>query len=117
LPATYPTMPTIMAIMTFSLAGLPPLGGVWAEWYVFRAAIDAQLYWLAVIGVLTSVVGAFFDLRIIKVMWFDEAVGAVQPMAGKLRFVLWASGAFVLFYVFIGGPVGQLAEAAARTFF
>ncbi|MCT8990655.1 NADH-quinone oxidoreductase subunit NuoN [Chelativorans sp. SCAU2101] len=115
--ATNPTMATIMTIMMFSLAGIPPLAGFWAKWYVFLAAIDAQLYWLAVIGVLTSVVGAFYYLRIIKVMWFDEAVGAFQPMAGELRFVLWASGAFVLFYVFIGGPVGQLAEAAARTFF
>ena len=115
--ATNPTMANIMTIMMFSLAGIPPLAGFWAKWYVFLAAIDAQLYWLAVIGVLTSVVGAFYYLRIIKVMWFDESVGGFQPMAGELRFVLWASGAFVLFYVFIGGPVGQLAEAAARTFF
>ncbi|WP_163269619.1 NADH-quinone oxidoreductase subunit NuoN [Chelativorans alearense] len=117
LSATNPMMATIMTILMFSLAGIPPLAGFWAKWYVFLAAINAELYWLAVIGVLASVVGAYYYLRIIKVMWFDEPVGAFQPMAGELRFVLGLSGAFVLFYVFFGGPVGRLAEAAAMTFF
>jgi NADH-quinone oxidoreductase subunit N len=61
--------------------------------------------------------GAFYYLRIIKIMWFDEPVGGFQPMAGELRLVLGLSGAFVLFYVVIGGPIGQMAEAAAKTFF
>ena len=117
LSATNPMMATAMTIMMFSLAGIPPLAGFWAKWYVFLAAINAQLYWLAVIGVLASVVGAYYYLRIIKVMWFDEPVGGFQPMAGELRFVLSLSGAFVLLYVFFGGPVGRLAEAAASTFF
>lgn len=117
LSTSNPTMATIMTIMMFSLAGIPPLAGFWAKWYVFLAAINAELYWLAVIGILASVVAAFYYLRIIKIMWFDESVGGFQPMGSELRFVLWASGAFVLLYVFIGGPVGQLAEAAAKTFF
>jgi len=117
LSTTNPMMATAMTIMMFSLAGIPPLAGFWAKWYVFLAAIDAQLYWLAVIGVLASVVGAYYYLRIIKVMWFDDSVGGFQPMAGELRFVLSLSGAFVLFYVFFGGPVGRLAQAAASTFF
>ena len=74
----------------FSLAGIPPLAGFWAKWYVFLAAIDAKLYALAVIGVLASVVGAYYYLRIIKIMWFDEPVGGFQPMAGELRVVLGA---------------------------
>jgi NADH-quinone oxidoreductase subunit N len=117
LSATNPVMATILTILMFSLAGIPPLAGFWAKWYVFLAAINADLYALAVIGVLASVVGAYYYLRIIKVMWFDEPVGGFVPMAGELRLVLGLSGAFVLFYVLIGGPVGRWGEAAAGAFF
>ncbi len=117
LASTNPMMATILTILMFSLAGIPPLAGFWGKWYVFLAAIDAKLYALAVIGVLASVVGAFYYLRIIKLMWFDEPVGAFQSMSFELRAVLGLSGAFVLFYVLIGGPIGRMAEAAAKTFF
>ncbi|GAA4129963.1 hypothetical protein GCM10023067_47650 [Aminobacter aganoensis] len=59
------------------------------------------------IGMLASVVGAYYYLRIIKIMWFDEPVGGFQPMAGELRLVLGLSGIFVLFYVLIGGLSGR----------
>jgi NADH-quinone oxidoreductase subunit N len=117
LSATNPMMATILTILMFSLAGIPPLAGFWAKWYVFLAAINAELYALAVVGVLTSVVGAYYYLRIIKIMWFDEPAGGFQPMAGELRWVLGLSGAFVLFYVLFAGPVGALAATAAKTFF
>ena len=117
LSSTNPVMATILTILMFSLAGIPPLAGFWGKWYVFLAAINAELYALAIIGVLASVVGAYYYLRIIKLMWFDEPVGGFQPMAGELRLVLGLSGAFVLFYVLIGGPIGRMAEAAAKTFF
>ncbi|MBX3580003.1 MAG: NADH-quinone oxidoreductase subunit NuoN [Rhizobiaceae bacterium] len=117
LSSTNPMMATILTILMFSLAGIPPLAGFWGKWYVFLAAINANLYALAVIGVLASVVGAYYYLRIIKLMWFDEPVGGFLPMAGELRLVLGVSGAFVLLYVLIGGPIGQMAEAAAKTFF
>jgi len=116
LSTTNPVMATIMTILMFSLAGIPPLAGFWAKWYVFLAAINAELYALAIIGVLASVVGAYYYLRIIKIMWFDEPVGAFEPMTGELRLVLGLSGAFVLFYVLFGGPLGRIAEAAAKTF-
>ena len=99
----------------FSLAGIPPLAGFFAKWYVFLAAINAGLYTLAVIGVLASVVGAYYYLRIIKIMWFDEPVGGFLPMSGELRVVLGVSGAFMLFYVLVGGPVGNVAQAAAKS--
>ncbi len=117
LSRTNPVMATILTILLFSLAGIPPLAGFWAKWYVFLAAINAELYALAVIGVLSSVVAAFYYLRIIKIMWFDEPVGGFEPMPFELRVVLGASGAFVLFYVLIGGPIGTYAQAAAKTFF
>ena len=114
--ASNPLMATVLTILMFSLAGIPPLAGFWGKWYVFFAAVNAGLYPLAIIGVLASVVGAFYYLRIIKIMWFDEPVGEFVPMAGELRLVLGLSGAFVLFYVLFGGPVIELAEAAAATF-
>ncbi|WP_311028999.1 NADH-quinone oxidoreductase subunit NuoN [Mesorhizobium koreense] len=117
LATTNPMMATIMTILLFSLAGIPPLAGFWAKWYVFLAAINAHLYALAVIGVLTSVVGAFYYLRIIKIMWFDEAGKGFSPMAAEMRVVFGLSGAFILFYVLIGGPLGRVAEAAARSFY
>ena len=89
-PRTNPVMATILTILMFSLAGIPPLAGFFAKWYVFLAAIEAELYALAIIGVLASVVGAYYYLRIIKIMWFDEPVGGFVPMAGELRLVFGA---------------------------
>jgi NADH-quinone oxidoreductase subunit N len=114
---TNPVMATILTILMFSLAGIPPLAGFWGKWYTFLAAMQANLYALAIIGIVASVVGAFYYLRIIKIMWFDEPVGAFVPVAGELRLVLGVSGLLVLFYVLIGGPVSTFAEAAAKTFF
>jgi NADH-quinone oxidoreductase subunit N len=117
LSSTNPMMATVLTIMMFSLAGIPWLAGFWAKWYVFLAAIDAGLYALAVIGVLASVVGAYYYLRVIKIMWFDESAGGFQPMAGELRLVMTVTGAFVFFYVLVGAPIESMAEAAAGTFF
>ena len=59
-------------IILFSLAGIPPLGGFFAKFYVFVSVIESGLYTLAIIGLLTTVVSAFYYLRIIKVIYFDE---------------------------------------------
>ncbi len=117
LSSTNPVMATILTMLMFSLAGIPPLAGFFAKFFVFRAAVQAELWPLAIIGVLASVVGAYYYLRIIKIMWFDQPVGGFVPMAGELRAVLGLSGAFVLFYVLFGGPIGTMAQAAAKTFF
>ncbi|MCT7662424.1 NADH-quinone oxidoreductase subunit NuoN [Shinella kummerowiae] len=117
LSSTNPFMATVLTILMFSLAGIPPMAGFFAKYFVFMAAIEAHLYALAIIGVLASVVGAYYYLRIIKVMWFDEATGEFARTAGELKLVFGLSGLFVLGYVLIGGPIGNAAEAAARTFF
>ena len=117
LSRTNPIMATILTILMFSLAGIPPLAGFWGKWYTFLAAMQANLYALAIIGIVASVVGAYYYLRIIKIMWFDEPAGAFVPVAGELRIVLGVSGLLVLFYVLVGGPVSTYAEAAAKTFF
>ena len=79
LSRTHPTMAFLLAMLLFSLAGIPPLAGFFAKFYVFLAAIQAGLYVLAVIGVLTSVVGAYYYLRIVKVMYFDEPATRFEP--------------------------------------
>ena len=117
LSRTNPIMAFFLAMLLFSLAGIPPLAGFFAKFYVFLAAIKAGLYPLAVIGVLASVVGAYYYLRIIKIMYFDEPAGEFVPMATELRVVLGVSGAFILLFVFIAGQVGGVAEVAAKTFF
>src|SRR5690606_36029650 len=114
--STNPVMAGILTVLMFSLAGIPPLAGFFAKWYVFFAAVNAGLFPLAVIGVLASVVGAYYYLRIIKIMWFDPPAGKFLAPVAELRFVLGMSGAFILFYVLIGGPVVRMAELAAASF-
>ncbi len=112
-----PMMALVLTALMFSLAGIPPLAGFWAKYFVFLAAIQAELYTLSVIGVLASVVGAFYYLRVVKVMWFDDPEPGFLPMAGELKVVLAISGLFTIFYVVIAGPMSDIATAAAATFF
>jgi NADH-quinone oxidoreductase subunit N len=117
LARTNPIMAFMLGMLLFSLAGIPPLAGFFAKFYVFLAAIQSGLYVLAVIGVLASVVGSYYYVRIVKIMYFDEPVGGFQPMSTELRAVLGVSGAFVLLFIFVAGQVGSAAELAAKTFF
>ncbi|MGO4353866.1 NADH-quinone oxidoreductase subunit NuoN [Rhizobium sp. RAF36] len=117
LSSTNPFMATVLTILMFSLAGIPPMAGFFAKYFVFVAAIEAKLYALAIIGVLASVVGAYYYLRVIKLMWFDEAKGEFARVSGALKLVYGLSGLFVLAYVLIGGPIGGAAELAAATLF
>ncbi len=117
LSRTHPTMAFFFAMLLFSLAGIPPLAGFFAKFYVFLAAIDAGLYTLAVIGVLASVVGAFYYLTIVKIMYFDEPVKSFQSMPGLLRLVLGVSGLLnILFFVY-PAPLLGAATVAAKSLF
>ncbi len=117
LSRTNPMLALALTALMFSLAGIPPLAGFWGKYFVFLAAIQAELYVLSVIGVLASVVGAFYYLRIVKIIWFDEPEQGFVPMASELRFVLIIAGLFTVFYVLVAGPMSDIATAAARTFF
>src|ERR1700742_4659002 len=88
LSRTNPLLASVFAMLLFSLAGIPPLAGFFAKFYVFVAAIKAGLFTLAVVGVLASVVGAFYYLTIVKTMYFDEPLGRLDPMRMELRTVL-----------------------------
>ncbi len=94
-------------MLLFSLAGIPPLAGFFGKFYVFVAAIKAGLFALAVIGVLTSVVGAFYYLSIVKVMYFDEPAGKLDPMRVELRTVLAVAGVFNVLLLRLSGAAGQ----------
>lgn len=117
LARTRPLMALALAGLMFSLAGIPPLAGFLAKYYVFLAAIQAGLYGLAVIGVLASVVGAYYYLRIVKIMYFDEPADAFDPMPGELKAVLSVSGLFTVFYFLWPAPLIDAAGAAARALF
>ena len=117
LSRTNPLLAFFFAMLLFSLAGVPPLAGFFAKWYVFVAAIKANLFTLAVIGVLTSVVGAFYYLSIVKVMYFDQPIGKLDPMRIELRTVLAVSGIFTVFFFAYPGPLVSAATAAAKSLF
>ena len=109
-----PSTALVLAILLFSLAGIPPVAGFFAKFYVFLAAINAKLYVLAVIGVLASCVGAYYYLRIVKIMYMDEPAERFERVPSSLRFVLAVAGAFVLLYVVYPAPLVAGAEIAAR---
>ncbi|MGA7975200.1 MAG: NADH-quinone oxidoreductase subunit NuoN [Pseudolabrys sp.] len=117
LSRTHPTMAFFLAALLFSLAGIPPLAGFFAKFYVFLAAINAGLYALAVVGVLTSVVGAYYYLAIVKTMYFDEPVPGFRPMPISLRFVLGVAGLLNLLFFAYPAPLIGAATVAAKSLF
>ncbi len=117
LARTKPGMAFFLAMMLFSLAGIPPLAGFFAKFYIFLAAVNAGLYALAVIGVLASVVGAYYYLLIIKVMYFDEPAPELSPMRSELGAVLTVTGLFVLLFFVYPAPLVNAAATAAKSLF
>ena len=117
LSSTSPLMAFLLAMLLFSLAGIPPLAGFFAKFYVFLAAIHAGLYALAVIGVLLSVVGAYYYLRIVKIMYFDAPAERFEPMDMPLAAVLGITGLFILLYFVYPAPLVAFAGAAAKSLF
>ena len=113
-----PFVAAVMALFMFSFVGLPPLAGFFAKWHVFLAAIEARLFVLAVIGMLASAVSAFYYLRIVKVMYFDEPTQSYAVPAVELRAVLALTGFLILTYYFtVGAPLTALAHNAATSLF
>ena len=118
LSRTQPMLALALGAFMFSLAGVPPLAGFFGKFYVFLAAIDAKLYVLAVIGVLSSVVAAFYYLRIVKIMYFDEPAEAFdQPVGRELSWVVAATAVFVIFFFVYPSPVVDGAQTAAASLF
>ncbi len=113
-----PFVAAVLAILMFSLIGLPPLAGFFAKWQVFLAAMEAQLFVLAVIGVLASAVSAYYYLRIIKTMYFDEPVREFAAVPAELNVVMAGIGfLLVTYFVTVGAPLSQAARVAAGSLF
>ncbi|MBU6458179.1 MAG: NADH-quinone oxidoreductase subunit NuoN [Bradyrhizobium sp.] len=117
LSRTNPLLAFFFAMLLFSLAGIPPLAGFFAKYFVFVAAIKGGLFTLSVIGVLTSVVGAFYYLNIVKVMYFDEPLAELDPVRGELKAVLAIAGLFNMLFWAYPGLLVSTATAAAKSLF
>ena len=113
-----PMIAAALAVLMFSMAGIPPLAGFFGKLYVFLAAIEAGLYTLTVIGVLTSVVGAFYYLRIIKIMYFDEEAQTFdRPLESEVSLVVAGTSLLILvFFVYPNPLLVGAANAAAALF-
>ncbi len=107
----------VFAMLMFSLAGIPPLAGFFGKYFVFLAAVKSGLYALAIIGVVASVVGAYYYLRIVKIIYFDEPAEKFDALDGEVKWVAYASGAFALLFVGFANYLVNLAEAAAKSLY
>ncbi len=107
----------VFSMLMFSLAGIPPLAGFFGKLFVFMAAVKAGLWVLAVLGVLASVVGAFYYLRIIKTIYFDEPAPAFDALDKEVQWVAYASGAFALLFVLFASPLLNMAAVAAKSLY
>ena len=118
LSKTNPLMALALAAFMFSMAGIPPLAGFFGKLYVFLAAIEAGLYSLAVIGILSSVVAAFYYLRIVKLMYFDDAAESFErPIGREMAGIVTVTGLLVVFFVVFISPVLDSASTAAAALF
>jgi NADH-quinone oxidoreductase subunit N len=104
-----PLLAAAMAMFMFSLAGIPPLMGFWPKFYVFNAAVRADLTWLAAVGIATSVISAFYYLKIIKTMYFDEPAPRFEPSRD------WLGGALIAAAALFVSPIGYLLIAPLDT--
>jgi NADH-quinone oxidoreductase subunit N len=119
LSTTRPWLAAGMALFMFSLAGVPPLFGFWPKFLVFDAAVRADLTWLAAVGIATSVISAFYYLKIVKTMYFDDpapAFGATQDLPQSVLIVLAALFVSPLGYLAIP-LIGSFANNAAGALF
>lgn len=117
LASTDPGMALAMAVFMFSMAGIPPLSGFFGKLYVFLAAVQSGLWALAIIGVLTSVIGAFYYLRVVKVMYFDAPAEAFDRRPASLSFVAAVGGLFTTFFFVFPAPFVDAAQVAAKVLF
>ncbi|HEX2580771.1 MAG TPA: NADH-quinone oxidoreductase subunit NuoN [Dongiaceae bacterium] len=117
LARSHPWMAHSMLLFMFSLAGIPPLAGFFGKYFVFLAAIDAHLYGLAILGVLSSVISAFYYLRIVKIMYFDEPVSGYDRADRPVAVLTLASAALLLFFCLLPAPLVDNARAAAAALF
>jgi NADH-quinone oxidoreductase subunit N len=107
----------VLSMLMFSLAGIPPLAGFFGKLFVFMAAVKSGLWLLAILGVIASVVGAFYYLRIVKIIYFDEPAEAFDTLDTEVKWVAYLSAAFTLLFVVFASPLLSLAASAAQSLY
>ena len=119
LSTTRPALAWCLMIIMFSLAGIPPMFGFWGKFVVFQAAVEADLIVLAALGIAASVIGAFYYLKVVKVMFFDEAVDVVRGKSGWEHWALLSIATLVISPLgyLLTGWLGSLADMAAAALF
>ncbi len=117
LSTTRPVLAWCLMALMFSLAGIPPLFGFWGKFVVFQAAVEADLIALAAIGIAASVIGAFYYIKIVKVMFFDEPAGTVTGKSDTAHWALLAICAVIISPLgyLLTGWLGNLADMAAAS--
>lgn len=117
LSKTNPTMALAVTVLMFSMAGIPPMAGFLGKLYVFKAAVDANLIPLAIYGILTSVISAYYYLRLIKLMYFDEPVKEIDmPVQKELKWVLYLSALIVSVMIAVPSFFMDVASFASEAF-
>ena len=115
---SHPMFAAALAILMFSMAGIPPLAWFFGKLYVFLAAVEAKMFVLASVGLLTSVISAFYYIRIIRVVYFDEPGEALdRTLRPEVAWVAWIASAFVLLFFLGLGPILKAAAGAAKVLF
>ena len=111
----HPLIAICLTILTFSLAGVPPLAGFFAKFYIFLAIIQQKIYYLAVVGLLSAVIAAFYYLRIIKVIYFDAAKESYEKNSNYgLNFSLIVSTVVILFYFIDPSTLNTIVESITK---
>jgi len=114
----HPYYSVVITIFMFSLAGIPPLAGFFGKFYIFIAAIESDLLLLAVVGILASVIGAFYYLRIIKVIYFDETKNSFDGFSYRsLNALINPSAFLILLFCIYPLPLINISNYAASSFF
>ena len=114
---TDPMLAGWLTVFMFSMAGIPPMAGFFGKLYVFLAAVQGGMWTLAVIGVLTSVIGAYYYIRVVKIMYFDEGGEAFDRRPASLSVIAAGTGLFTLFFFIFPAPFVGAAQAAAKVLF
>ena len=114
----HPFTTILVALMMFSLAGIPPLAGFFGKFYIFVAALESNMVFLAVVGIIASVISAFYYLRIVKIMYFDEPKEEFDGVNIRSLQVLFYPSSFLVILFFIyPAPIIHLSEYAIKSFY
>jgi NADH-quinone oxidoreductase subunit N len=115
---SHPMMSIALTIFMFSMAGIPPFAGFFGKLHIFMSAVQADMFGLAILGILTSVVAAFYYIRIVQIIYFKESEDILDLPSGiELNVVIIASGILVTFFFIYSAPIISAAGIAAASLF